>query len=127
MSSDQQVRGQSFSPCSTVGYGNYEFLGEGAYGMVVKASHARHPEEFYAIKKISSFEHQTYCQRTLREIKILLSFEHENIIQVKDVVREELANTDDMREIYLIQECIGVAVILDFFLMPDDAYCATQA
>ncbi|CAB1341339.1 unnamed protein product [Coregonus sp. 'balchen'] len=27
-----------------------------------------------AIKKISPFEHQTYCQRTLREIKILLRY-----------------------------------------------------
>ena len=32
-----------------------------------------------AIKKISPFEHQTYCQRTLREIKILTGFRHENV------------------------------------------------
>ena len=32
-----------------------------------------------AIKKISPFEHQTYCQRTLREIKILFRFNHENV------------------------------------------------
>lgn len=32
-----------------------------------------------AIKKISPFEHQTYCQRTLREIKILSGFKHENV------------------------------------------------
>ena len=32
-----------------------------------------------AIKKISPFEHQTYCQRTLREIKILTRFGHENV------------------------------------------------
>ncbi|XP_050745771.1 mitogen-activated protein kinase ERK-A isoform X7 [Drosophila biarmipes] len=31
-----------------------------------------------AIKKISPFEHQTYCQRTLREITILTRFKHEN-------------------------------------------------
>ncbi|KAL6430917.1 hypothetical protein ACFW04_007010 [Cataglyphis niger] len=33
-----------------------------------------------AIKKISPFEHQTYSQRTLREIKILTRFKHENAI-----------------------------------------------
>lgn len=33
-----------------------------------------------AIKKISPFDHQTYCQRTLREIKILTRFKHENVI-----------------------------------------------
>lgn len=32
-----------------------------------------------AIKKISPFEHQTFCQRTLREIKILAHFSHENV------------------------------------------------
>lgn len=32
-----------------------------------------------AIKKISPFEHQTYCQRTLREIKILNRLKHENV------------------------------------------------
>ena len=32
-----------------------------------------------AIKKISPFEHQAYCQRTLREIMILCRFQHENV------------------------------------------------
>ena len=36
-----------------------------------------------AIKKISPFEHQTYCQRTLREIKILTRFKHENVSSLK--------------------------------------------
>ncbi len=40
-----------------------------------------------AIKKISPFEHQTYCQRTLREIKILVRFNHENIIDIRDILR----------------------------------------
>ncbi|KAK2097821.1 Mitogen-activated protein kinase 3 [Saguinus oedipus] len=40
-----------------------------------------------AIKKISPFEHQTYCQRTLREIQILLRFRHENVIGIRDILR----------------------------------------
>lgn len=36
--------------------------------------------ERVAIKKISPFEHQTFCQRTLREIKILTRFKHENVM-----------------------------------------------
>jgi len=43
-----------------------------------------------AIKKISPFEHQTYCQRTLREIKILTRFSHENIIDIRDILRYSL-------------------------------------
>lgn len=38
--------------------------------------------EKVAIKKISPFEHQTYCQRTLREIKILTRFRHENVSKI---------------------------------------------
>ncbi|KAI5718957.1 hypothetical protein M8J76_002857 [Diaphorina citri] len=44
---------------------------ESAYDNVTKTK--------VAIKKISPFEHQTYCQRTLREIKILTRFKHENV------------------------------------------------
>lgn len=51
-----------------------------------------------AIKKISPFEHQTYCQRTLREIKILLRFHHENIIGINDIIRAQ--QLDNMRDVY---------------------------
>lgn len=51
-----------------------------------------------AIKKISPFEHQTYCQRTLREIKILLRFKHENIIGINDIIRAP--TIDQMKDVY---------------------------
>lgn len=55
-----------------------------------------------AIKKISPFEHQTYCQRTLREIKILLRFRHENIIGINDILRAQ--HIDSMRDVYPFTE-----------------------
>jgi hypothetical protein len=51
-----------------------------------------------AIKKISPFEHQTYCQRTLREIKILLRFKHENIISINDIILTP--SIDQMKDVY---------------------------
>ena len=54
-----------------------------------------------AIKKISPFEHQTYCQRTLREIKILTRFNHENIIDIRDILRAE--SMELMRDVYIVQ------------------------
>ena len=51
-----------------------------------------------AIKKISPFEHQTYCQRTLREIQILLRFRHENVIGIRDILREP--TLEAMRDVY---------------------------
>ena len=54
-----------------------------------------------AIKKISPFEHQTYCQRTLREIKILTRFNHENIIDIRDIIRA--TTMDLMKDVYIVQ------------------------
>lgn len=54
-----------------------------------------------AIKKISPFEHQTYCQRTLREIKILTRFNHENVIDIRDILRSSCQ--ENMKDVYIIQ------------------------
>ncbi|CAK8672684.1 mitogen-activated protein kinase 1-like isoform X2 [Clavelina lepadiformis] len=93
------IRGQTYD----VGprYAGLSFIGEGAYGMVVSATDATSGQKV-AIKKISPFEHQTYCQRTLREIKILLSFNHENIISIKDILRAP--TLDSMKDVYIVQD-----------------------
>ncbi|XP_012720765.1 mitogen-activated protein kinase 1 [Fundulus heteroclitus] len=93
------VRGQAFD----VGprYSNLSYIGEGAYGMVCSA-YDRDNKTRVAIKKISPFEHQTYCQRTLREIKILLRFKHENIIGINDIIRAPVI--DHMKDVYIVQD-----------------------
>ncbi|TSV94925.1 Mitogen-activated protein kinase 1 [Bagarius yarrelli] len=93
------VRGQAFD----VGprYTNLSYIGEGAYGMVCSA-YDRDNKGRVAIKKISPFEHQTYCQRTLREIKILLRFKHENIIGINDIIRAP--SIDQMKDVYIVQD-----------------------
>jgi len=72
----QMVNGKPFK----VGhrYQNLTYIGEGAYGTVASAFDTA-TQEMVAIKMISPFEHQTYCQRTLREMRILRGFEHENV------------------------------------------------
>jgi mitogen-activated protein kinase 1/3 len=55
-----------------------------------------------AIKKVSPFEHQCFCQRTLREIKILAKFKHENIINLQDIIRSN--SFEQMKDIYLVQQ-----------------------
>ena len=94
----QLIRGQLFS----VGprYLNLQYIGEGAYGMVVSAMDVK-TQAKVAIKKISPFEHQTYCQRTLREIKILNRFQHENIIDIRDILRP--INIEMLRDVYIVQ------------------------
>lgn len=54
-----------------------------------------------AIKKITPFDHSMFCLRTLREIKLLRHFNHENIISILDIVKPN--DYDSFQEVYLIQ------------------------
>ena len=108
-----EIRGHEFDVGEN--YADLEFVGEGAYGIVVRAndrananrvgkqvnSESKDNPFSVAIKKISPFDHHTYCQRTLREIKILLHLDHENIISVHDVIRSAVLN--EMRHLYIVQ------------------------
>ncbi|CDK27595.1 unnamed protein product [Kuraishia capsulata CBS 1993] len=76
-------------------------LGEGAYGVVALALHKPTGTKV-AIKKINPFERPLFCLRTLREIKILKHFKHENVIQLHEV--QKPADFASFQEVYLIQE-----------------------
>lgn len=80
-------------------YTDLKYIGEGAYGMVVSA-HDNQTSQRIAIKKISPFEHQCFSQRTLREIKILARFKHENIINILDITHSN--SFEQMKDIYLV-------------------------
>jgi mitogen-activated protein kinase 1/3 len=82
-------------------YTDLKYIGEGAYGMVVSGTDKQTCKRV-AIKKISPFEHQCFCQRTLREIKILARFKHENIINIQDIVHSSVF--EQMKDIYIVQE-----------------------
>ncbi len=43
-----------------------------------------------------------FCLRTLREIKLLRHFNHENIISILDILQP--TNLEDFKEVYLVQE-----------------------
>jgi mitogen-activated protein kinase 1/3 len=55
-----------------------------------------------AIKRITPFDHSMFCLRTLREIKLLRHFNHENIISILDILQP--TSLEDLREVYLVQE-----------------------
>ena len=82
-------------------YTDLKYIGEGAYGMVV-SGHDNRTNQRVAIKKLSPFEHQCFCQRTLREIKILARFKHENVINIQDIIRSNIF--EQMKDIYLVQQ-----------------------
>lgn len=94
-------------------------IGEGAYGVVwcvrlhplyfhqyissCTASSAIHnpTQRKVAIKRITPFDHSMFCLRTLREIKLLRHFDHENIISILDILRP--TSLEEFREVYLVQ------------------------
>ncbi|CCE83843.1 Piso0_004433 [Millerozyma farinosa CBS 7064] len=78
-----------------------EVVGEGAYGVVCSAIH-KPTNQRVAIKKIEPFERSMLCLRTLRELKLLKHFNHENIISILAIQRP--ISYKLFNEIYLIQE-----------------------
>lgn len=78
-----------------------EIVGEGAYGVVCLAIH-KPSNQKVAIKKIEPFERSMLCLRTLRELKLLKHFNHENIISILAIQRPP--SFENFTEIYLIQE-----------------------
>ncbi|THH14577.1 hypothetical protein EW146_g5775 [Bondarzewia mesenterica] len=83
---------------------NYELIdiiGEGAYGVVCSALHVPSQRKV-AIKRITPFDHSMFCLRTLREIKLLRHFHHENIISILDILQPP--SLAEFREVYLVQE-----------------------
>lgn len=56
-----------------------------------------------AIKKITPFEHSMFCLRTLREMKLLRYFNHENVISILDIQKPR--DYPSFTEVYLIQVC----------------------
>ncbi|CAO3703393.1 unnamed protein product [Rhizopus stolonifer] len=82
-------------------YDVVDVVGEGAYGVVCSAVH-KPTGQMVAIKRILPFDHAMFCLRTLREIKLLKYFNHENIISILDIMKPK--SLDDFTEVYLIQE-----------------------
>lgn len=82
-------------------YKPLDVIGEGAYGVVCSAIHLA-TQRKVAIKRITPFDHSMFCLRTLREIKLLRHFNHENIIAILDILRPP--SLAEFREVYLVQE-----------------------
>ena len=75
-------------------------IGHGAYGVVCSAVDNATGEKV-AIKKINKvFVHLTDTKRTLREIKILRHFNHENVIRIKDILLP--VSPDRFDDVYIV-------------------------
>lgn len=86
---------------------NYETLtqiGEGTYGLVVKARH-RQTGQLVAIKKFKESDEDEQVRKTaLREIRILKQLKHDNIVCLLEVFRRK-------HKLYLVFEYIPSTVL----------------
>ncbi|KAJ1836637.1 Mitogen-activated protein kinase 2 [Coemansia sp. RSA 2711] len=94
---------KSFDPGQD--YSVTQVIGQGAYGTVCSAKHIPSNVDV-AIKRIGPFDSAMLCQRTLREIKLLKHFNHENIITIYDVVN--LKPRDNFNYVYIVQELLDI-------------------
>ncbi|KAK9456451.1 kinase-like domain-containing protein [Dipodascopsis uninucleata] len=99
--SSRQPNSRKFSFNVSDNYEILDVIGEGAYGVVCSAVHVPTGHKV-AIKKITPFDHSMFCLRTLREMKLLKYFHHENIISILDIQRP--IDIESFTEVYLIQE-----------------------
>ncbi|XP_059386406.1 mitogen-activated protein kinase 7-like [Carassius carassius] len=82
-------------------YDIIETIGTGAYG-VVSSARRRDNGQQVAIKKIpNAFEVVTNAKRTLRELKILKHFKHDNIIAIKDILQPVLPHSA-FKSVYVV-------------------------
>lgn len=58
-------------------------------------------DERRAIKKVTPFEHHTFSQRTLREMKILRGFSHPNIVEMVDLFVGP-PGAGDVKDVYMV-------------------------
>ncbi|KAJ2668627.1 mitogen activated protein kinase [Coemansia spiralis] len=94
---------KSFNPGND--YQVIRLIGRGAYGTVCSVKHIPSGVDV-AIKKIGPFDSAMLCQRTLREIKLLKHFNHENIISLYDVVN--LSPRNEFSHVYIVQELLEI-------------------
>jgi len=80
-----------------------EIVGHGAYGVVCSARDLK-TGALVAAKKIENiFEHRSLAKRTLRELKLLRFFKHENIMNLERVMRPRSRNFNN---VYLVSELL---------------------
>ena len=97
-----KVNGQSFIVDKNYSY--LRSIGSGAYGVVISALNESSGVKV-AIKKVpNAFADEIDAKRILREIKLLRSFRHENVIGIVDMVDPNCDYTEDFNDIYIITD-----------------------
>jgi len=83
-------------------YQPVRILGSGAYAVVCEALDTRTGKKVAIKKNKGVFDHLTDARRILREIKLLMHFEHQDIIELIDVITPDLSEVETFNDVYLV-------------------------
>ena len=84
-------------------YKPVKMLGTGAYAVVIEAEDAQSNGRRVAIKKNKNvFAELSDAKRILREIKLLMTFDHDDVIELVDVIPPDDKERDCFNDVYLV-------------------------
>ena len=96
-------------------YSVQAIIGNGAYGMVVRAKDEQ-TSELRAVKRIAPvFRDTTFVMRTLREIRLLRHFSHPNIITLHSLLWSE---TEDFDALFMVVDYMDCKDLYQAFIRP---------
>jgi len=77
-------------------------LGHGAYAVVCEAVDLRNGQKVAIKKNKGVFQDISDAKRILREIKLLMHFNHDDVIKLLDVIPPEISEINTFDEVYLV-------------------------
>jgi len=83
-------------------YQPVRIIGSGAYAVVCEAINTLNGSRNAVKKNKGVFDHITDARRILREIKLLMHFDHQDIISLVDVIPCDSTDIDTFNDVYLI-------------------------
>jgi len=97
-----RIENESFRLWSFYKPSSKKLLGRGGYGVVMEAKDARNGKEV-AIKKMKNvFAHLNTAKCSLRELTLMMHFDHPNIINVTDCMIPEAKNVSTYQAVYYV-------------------------
>jgi len=83
-------------------YQPVRIIGSGAYAVVCEAHNTVSGKKCAVKKNKGVFDHITDARRILREIKLLMHFQHQDIISMIDVIPPDSTDIDTFNDVYLV-------------------------
>mmetsp|Transcript_27723 Transcript_27723/g.45710 ORF Transcript_27723/g.45710 Transcript_27723/m.45710 type:complete len:404 (+) Transcript_27723:1-1212(+) len=83
-------------------YQPVRIIGSGAYAIVSEAINTLNGKKTAVKKNKGVFDHITDARRILREIKLLMHFDHQDIIALVDVIPPDSTEIDTFNDVYLV-------------------------